>query len=782
MRTEKIQGDGDLDGHEFHGNQWTEGVGSGSASRNGSKKLTEPPIENGKIKLTHYSNKAGLTVLQPYKYGSGIAGQESERKQADPKNWINRTYHGIGVGQPGGYQKESGLGSHKYTTSVGEHDLYDFVGDPDKLYRKAPDWFSNSTSMYEKAIKQHGYKGYWVNHPSLGLTAATFVDLEPEKEEDDMPTRFGSDSFAFDKASLRSYDADGRLHIKLTAISKANVCPYYGREIPDYEELKLDPEKIYQLYRDPKELEKAAPTYNNIQLLSKHIAVSPDDPQKEVIAGATGSDAIFKAPYLMNSLVIWDAADIAGIESGEKKELSCGYRYKADMTPGTANGVKYDGVMRNIVGNHVALVEQGRAGSDVVVGDSRFLSSTNNPELNMAKKVGLSRKAVLAKGALVAHLKPKLASDAKIDLASILTGVTHENWKTKKSLIMEGVAKLTKGKFAKGAAIGDIKLVLDGLDDEPEGGPDDNLGTDEPKELDGTEATANPVVRDGDPDMINQLRALLQGKISDEDMLQVESLCGGSAEPAPSSPDAATKSPDAAEAPDAALPKSPDAGASKTPAADPNAKIANPAGGGGPGAGTPPTDVDGEAALLAKLKSLVDQLSGGAAPAKDSPFPPATPDAPAPAQTQANGAVANATKSSAGKVEPPATSNKEPEMGNEALTKPAMDAAIELAVKKAEMKTIQRMRDIAEAEKIVRPFIGEITMAQDSAEAVYRLALEAHKIDVKDVHPSAFKVMVQMLPKEGEARSTPHLIAQDGAAVESFATRFPDAVRVRNLG
>jgi hypothetical protein len=40
-------------------------------------------------------------------------------------------------------------------------------------------------------------------------------------------------------------------------------------------------------------------------------------------------------PYLANSLVIWDAGAIAGIESEEEHEFSPGYAYEADMTPGT---------------------------------------------------------------------------------------------------------------------------------------------------------------------------------------------------------------------------------------------------------------------------------------------------------------------------------------------------------------------------------------------------------------------------------------------------------------
>ncbi len=135
----------------------------------------------------------------------------------------------------------------------------------------------------------------------------------------------------------------------------------------------LEPERVYKLLRDPKELARAADTFNNQPLLSQHIPVFAADYAelaKKFIVGATGSDSIFQAPYLRNSLVVWDGEMIRLIQSGEQKEISCGYHYEPDLTPGIYEGEKYDGIMRNIIGNHVALVKEGRAGSDVVIGDS----------------------------------------------------------------------------------------------------------------------------------------------------------------------------------------------------------------------------------------------------------------------------------------------------------------------------------------------------------------------------------------------------------------------------
>lgn len=219
--------------------------------------------------------------------------------------------------------------------------------------------------------------------------------------------------------SLRSYDQDGRLHVESSNISKATVNPYYGSEIPNYRQLGLEPKKVYYLLRDPEELEKAAPTFNNLPLLNKHIPVSADEPQKEMIAGTTGSDTVFEDGYLKCSLAVWDAEAIAGIESGEQVELSSAYRYTADMTAGEFEGRHYDGVMRDIVGNHVALVDVGRAGRDVVVSDA---DPFNKKENTMKLKAG-------AKARIQAAVQPLLAQDAELspdELLQVIGSLTNE--------------------------------------------------------------------------------------------------------------------------------------------------------------------------------------------------------------------------------------------------------------------------------------------------------------------------------------------------------------------
>jgi hypothetical protein len=178
---------------------------------------------------------------------------------------------------------------------------------------------------------------------------------------------------AFDKASVRTFDVDGRLHVEITNISKATVNGYLGSEIPGSEDLGLDPRKIYQLLRDPEELEAAAATFNNLPILTKHVPVTAANHQPDLVVGSTGTDAVFEDPFLKNSLVIWAEDAIEGVENGEQRELSCAYRYTPVMEPGTYKGARFDGRMTALVGNHIALVATGRAGPDVVVGDSEPL-------------------------------------------------------------------------------------------------------------------------------------------------------------------------------------------------------------------------------------------------------------------------------------------------------------------------------------------------------------------------------------------------------------------------
>lgn len=492
------------------------------------------------------------------------------------------------------------------------------------------------------------------------------------------------DCLALDSESVRDYDQEGRLHITIANISKANVCPYNGTEIPNYQRLGLDANKVYYLLRDPKELEKAAPTANGVPLLWTHKPTDAKDHASELVIGSTGTDASFEEPYLKNSLVIWPQYAVSAVEAEEKKQLSCGYSYDADMTPGVYGGTRYDGIMRNIRFNHVALVAEGRAGPDVVIGDSK-------ENLKMTGKV-LSRKAVATLGALVGYLSPRLAQDAKINFYPVLSDLTSENFKDRVPSMVAALKEQTKGKLAQDANIDDVAKLLETLqaigitedaakDDEDK----DVKKADKPAAEDAAEEWLKDKLGKDDWDTYNEKKGAKDKKHAKRDK------------------DAEDKKKGAKDADPDDL--------------DPDKK----------------KDKDAEDAKRAK-----DKAKGKDAPDDFQGKP------------------------------------KDPDM----VDKPTMDAAIKKVAEDTESAVVARMNGVREAEKAIRPYVGELAIACDSAQKVYESAFKILKKDVKGIPPEAYHAILEMMPLPGKVPAKKQSIAQDSAAGKSFAERWPTAARI----
>jgi len=301
------------------------------------------------------------------------------------------------------------------------------------------------------------------------------------------------EGFALDK-SARNVDVDGRLHVQGSHISKAAINPYYGREIPGYDSLGLAADKVYRMFRDPVELEKGAATFARLPILREHVPVTVDSPQPDLVVGTIGSEIKFNSPYLDADLCFWDATAIAGIETDTIKELSCGYRYVPVMEPGNYQGSEYDGRMTEIRGNHLALVEVGRAGADVVVADRNpFPTTVKETAMKMTK---LGKALFVALGAAY----PILAQDSATP--AIVGGATAKTFDKP-----DVAAKL----MALDAAIDSNQLdsILDAI-----------LEVEQSPEPVEPPAAAKD---DGEGSPVDQLRALLAGKVDDE---TINAACG----------------------------------------------------------------------------------------------------------------------------------------------------------------------------------------------------------------------------------------------------------------
>jgi hypothetical protein len=313
--------------------------------------------------------------------------------------------------------------------------------------------------------------------------------------------------------------------------------------------------------------------------------------------------------------------------------------------------------MTQIQGNHVALVETGRAGSDVVVGDSAIQPQPK--ELNLMSATALPRSGLVAAIALGTYLRPKLAKDAKIDFGPLLDGKTGKAWATSKSEIKLGLDAAVKDLLAKDADISDVDWVLNQLDD---------------------------VVSDEDPMPSNALDE------DDDDKKKAED----------------EEEDDKKKAEDSEEDDEDDEGEEKKKKAE-EAKDKK-----------------------AKDKSAKDKS------AKDK-------------------------------------SAKDGVM----ITKSAMDAALADVAKKTEAATIARLMATHEAERKVRQWVGDIVIAQDSPEGVFRIALDALGVNVKGLHPDALEPILMAQPKPGDEQVRRPRIATDSAGVnDEYNKMFPNANRL----
>lgn len=216
--------------------------------------------------------------------------------------------------------------------------------------------------------------------------------------------------------SNRQYDANGWYEIKRNPISKSGVFPYSGRAIGDE-----NADKVFMVYRPAEELANPD-TIESFKLLpgidehpytllgdAKDGLVKPEDKGIDMVIGEL-VEYDPKSDTLYSNIKFFTNKILKLIEAG-KKELSAGFRCKYEKASGAFNGQAYDYIQREIRGNHLALVDKGRMGSDVAVLDS-FTFTFDAKELIKMEEIKTEVKDELTLESLAASIK--MLSD-KID-------------------------------------------------------------------------------------------------------------------------------------------------------------------------------------------------------------------------------------------------------------------------------------------------------------------------------------------------------------------------------
>ncbi len=198
----------------------------------------------------------------------------------------------------------------------------------------------------------------------------------------------------------RHKDENGYITVDESPILKTGVLEYYGSELTDGSETpeidgkKVDPDKVYRVYISDEELKKGADTFKLLPIVNGHEWLGQDgEDAREYQEGSTGEEVVVKDGFLFVPLKFTGTGIVEDLESGDKEELSASY---TNLLTWASDTDEYDLVASDIKGNHVALVEKGRCGSDVRVLNQKMESKkmkTNN-ELKLVidgKEVDLAK-------------------------------------------------------------------------------------------------------------------------------------------------------------------------------------------------------------------------------------------------------------------------------------------------------------------------------------------------------------------------------------------------------
>lgn len=180
-------------------------------------------------------------------------------------------------------------------------------------------------------------------------------------------------------------DVNGWVEIKANPLTKTGVFPYSGAQVDP----AFDPNEIIMVYRPEEELTdpECIESFKLIPWIDEHEMLGSEaegmtPAEEKVPQGVIGQEVFYEAPYLKGNIKVFSEKLADEIQNNGKKELSIGYRCLYEIKKGVYNGQKYDAIQRKIRGNHLALVDEGRAGPDVAVLD-QYKFAFDSLELNM---------------------------------------------------------------------------------------------------------------------------------------------------------------------------------------------------------------------------------------------------------------------------------------------------------------------------------------------------------------------------------------------------------------
>lgn len=194
-------------------------------------------------------------------------------------------------------------------------------------------------------------------------------------------------------------------------MTKIGIFPYLGKTISP----ELEPDKIYQVLRPEEELTnpETLKSLENIPFVDDHTMIGDGftPAEEKGIHGVTGDNVKVNGDLITNDLIVYSQT-LKDLIDGGKRDLSMGYRCRYDITPGEYKGQHYDAIQRDIRFNHIALVDEGRMGSECRVTDNAIVyDHLDIKDLQIQKK-----EQKMAKITLDEDLKEEIKEEIKKEL------------------------------------------------------------------------------------------------------------------------------------------------------------------------------------------------------------------------------------------------------------------------------------------------------------------------------------------------------------------------------
>lgn len=176
----------------------------------------------------------------------------------------------------------------------------------------------------------------------------------------------------------RHIDDNGFLFVEDNAILRDGIMEYYGSELGDtIEDIKLEPDKIYKVYLSKQEMIKSMDLWSLLAIVDDHTWLDPSNVKGNQI-GSIGeilnTKEIDGQTFLYCNLRFTDKKAIEKISNNEKVELSTAYEHGVKKS----SNPNYDFEIYDLKPNHLALVDEGRAGRRVRVSNENTTKSSIN--------------------------------------------------------------------------------------------------------------------------------------------------------------------------------------------------------------------------------------------------------------------------------------------------------------------------------------------------------------------------------------------------------------------